>query len=141
MRKGGGFSSFHLCSGLGCLHIVLFRGGSGEEGATSSSGSPRYSCPCLTVWIGLAPVWLGRDKKQVSSDHVESGRYQASDIDCGRDHPWKLKNRWSNSFRSEEREEYDAAFFHISGEWPLSCTPYLGRLVRVELCFAAFEPN
>lgn len=61
-------------------------------------------------------VVIYRDKRQVSSDHVESGRYLESDVEVGRHHPWKLQNRFSNAFRATEREEFDTAFFHVPGK-------------------------
>jgi hypothetical protein len=54
--------------------------------------------------------------RQLSADMVKAGRYQETDIDVNRDHPWKLKNRYSNCFKYEDGAKEDLAFFQLHCE-------------------------
>jgi hypothetical protein len=64
-------------------------------------------------------------KRQLSTDMVKAGRYEETDIDVNRDHPWKLKNRYANCFNAEMEE--DINFFSINGKSDdnirFSCAP------------------
>lgn len=101
--------------------VVKTRGG-GQGREIMRLGRASVTCKALshladrTVWRLAPDVDVTcREKKQVSCDHQLSGFYRASDIDCSREHPWKLKNRWSNSFTLAERNGHDTAFFRLNG--------------------------
>lgn len=98
-----------------------------------ASPQVRYCISLITLCRGVVRLCLVmyRDKRQMSSDHVENGRYKTSDIDHGRRHPWKLQNRYSNSFTSAEQNLFDTAFFRVPGE---HCLPVI-RMPRERVTF------
>jgi hypothetical protein len=53
-------------------------------------------------------------KRQLSTDMVKAGRYEETDIDVNREHPWKLRNRYAMCF--ENAAEEDLSFFQIHCE-------------------------